>query len=97
MDDKTLRQLQALSGDLCDLWAEAAAVVWLRSLKLAKGGPDGFAEAKLMIGEKCKAQKDLIGRLNAGKLGATPLAVSAGVTRYLLKGVRANRRRLSRG
>jgi hypothetical protein len=45
MKDRTLRQLQALSEDLCALWQEAAAVVWLRSLKLAKGGQEGFAEA----------------------------------------------------
>lgn len=97
MNDRTLRQLQALGGDLCALGTEAAAVVWLRSLRLAKGGPDGLAEAQLMISEKFAAQQELIARLAAGKLGRTPLAVSAGMTRYVLKGVRANRRRLSRG
>lgn len=96
MDDKTLRQLQTLSSDLCALWTEAAAVVWLRSLKLAKGGSEGLAEAQLMVSEKFAAQQELIARLGAGKLGKTPLSVSAGVTRYVLKGVRANRRRLSR-
>jgi hypothetical protein len=97
MDDRTLRQLQALGGDLCALWGEAAVVLWLRSLKLAKGGPGARAEAQLMISEKFAAQQELVARLAAGKLGRTPLAVSAGVTRYVLKGVRANRRRLSRG
>jgi len=97
MDDRTLRQLQALGGDVCALWAEAAAVVCLRSLKLVKGGPEGLAEAQLMISEKFAAQQELMARLTAGKLGRTPLAVSAGITRYVLKGVRANRRRLSRG
>jgi hypothetical protein len=55
MDDRTLRQLQALGGDVCALWAEAAAVVCLRSLKLVKGGPEGLAEAQLMISEKFRS------------------------------------------
>jgi hypothetical protein len=97
MDDGTLRQLQALSGDLCALWGEAVAVVWLRSLRLAKGGPEGFAEAQLMVSEKLAAGEELLARLAAGRLGSTPLAATAGMTRYILKGVRANRRRLSRG
>jgi hypothetical protein len=96
MDDRTLRQLQALSCDICALWEDAAAVVWLRSLKLARGGQEGLAEAQLMVREKLTAQQDLIARLGAGKLGRTPLAVTGGVTRYVLKRVRANRRRLSR-
>jgi hypothetical protein len=95
MDDTTLRQLQALGGDLCALWAEAAAVVWLRSLKLARGGPAASAEAALLVREKYAAQLELLSRFGAGQLGASPLAVSGEVTRYLLKGVRANRRRLS--
>jgi hypothetical protein len=96
MNDRTLRQLHRLSGDLCALWEEAAAVVWLRSLKLARGGQEGLAEAQLMVSEKFAAQQDLIARFGAGKLGRTPLGVTGGVTRYVLKGVRANRRRLSR-
>jgi hypothetical protein len=31
-----------------------------------------------------------------GRLGTTPVAVAANATRYVLRGVRANRRRLSR-
>lgn len=97
MDDKTLRQLRMLSGDCFALWAEAASVVWLRASKLAKGGPDAMAEAGLMVGEKIAAHQDLLGKLADGKLGKTPLAVGTNATRYFLKGVRANRRRLSRG
>ncbi|MBW8753355.1 MAG: hypothetical protein JF595_04280 [Sphingomonadales bacterium] len=97
MDEKTLRQLQLIGGDLCALWAEAAAVVWLRSKKLAEGGPGGLAEAGLMFTEKFAASQDLLAQLAAGKLGKHPLAVTAKTTRYYLTGVRANRRRLSRG
>ncbi|HEX8056599.1 MAG TPA: hypothetical protein VF481_08055 [Novosphingobium sp.] len=97
MDEKTLRQLQTIGGDLCALWSEAASVVWLRSKKLAEGGPEAVAEAGLMVSEKLAANQDLLGKLVSGKLGKDPLAVTAKTTRYFLDGVRANRRRLSRG
>lgn len=97
MDEKTLRQLQMLGSDLCALWTEAASVVWLRSKKLAEGGPEGMAEVGLMVGEKIAANQELLVRLAAGQLGKNPLAVTAKATRYYLTGVRANRRRLSRG
>lgn len=97
MDKRTMRQLQMLGGDYCALWGEAAAVVWLRSRRLAGGGPEALAEAELMVSEKVAAQQELLQRLAQGRLGKTPLAVTATATRYLLKGVRANRRRLSRG
>ena len=97
MDGKTSRQLMMLGGELCALWMEAASVVWLRSSRLAKGGPDALAEAGLMVSEKIAAQQELLGRLATGKLGKTPIAVTASATRYVMKGVRANRKRLSRG
>jgi hypothetical protein len=97
MDEGTLRQLQALGGDLCALWAEAGAVIWLRSLRIAAGGEPAAREAYLMVCEKVAAQQALLAKLASGQLGKTPLAVSAEMTRYVLKGVRANRRRLLRG
>jgi hypothetical protein len=97
MDKQTLRQLQMLGGDYFALWGEAAAVVWLRSRRLLGGGPEALAEAELMVSEKVAAQQELAWRLAGGKLGKTPLAVTATATRYMLNGVRANRRRLSRG
>jgi hypothetical protein len=97
MDQKTLRQLQTIGGDLCALWTEATSVVWLRSKKLAEGGPEAMAEAGLMVSEKFAANQELLGNLFSGKLGKDPLAVTAKATRYYLTGVRANRRRLSRG
>lgn len=96
MNERTLRQVQRVGSDLCVLWVEAAWVVWLRAQALARGGPEAAAEARLMVGEKVAAQQELVGKLAAGELGATPLAVTANVTRHVLKGVRANRRRLSR-
>lgn len=87
--------MKILGGDLVALWGEAASVVWLRSQRIAQGGPEAMAEAGLMISEKIVAQQDLMAKLATGKLGRTPVAVATNTTRYFLKGVRANRRRLS--
>jgi hypothetical protein len=97
MDDKTLRQLQDIGTDLCALWVEAASVIWLRSHLIAGGGAQGAKEAKLMVSEKVAVHQELVAGLLAGRLGKTPLAVTARMTRRMLKGVRANRQRLSRG
>jgi hypothetical protein len=96
MEKGIFRQLQSLGDDLRALWTEAASVVWLRWLKLARGGPEAIDEAALLVGEKLAAQQELLARLATGRLGVTPLAVTSEVSRYLLKGVRDNRRRLSR-
>lgn len=96
MKERTLRQLRMLGSDWVALWGEAASVIWLRTAKIAQGGPEALAEAQLMVGEKIAAQQDLAQKLMAGKLGKTPLAVTANATRYMLDGVRANRRRLSK-
>jgi hypothetical protein len=97
MDKRALGQFRMLAADLCSLWIEAGSVVWLRTAKIARGGPEAMAEAELMISEKIAAQQDLLAKLAAGKLGQNPLAVTAGVTRYVLEGVQANRRRLAPG
>jgi hypothetical protein len=96
MDDRTLRQLQTLGHDLCALSLEAASVVWLRTQRIAGGGPGAAEEASLMVTEKIAAQQELFAALLAGRLGRTPLAITTAVTRRMLKGVRANRRRLAR-
>jgi hypothetical protein len=97
MNDKTLRQLRLLGDDLGALWMDAASVIWLRSLRIAQGGPAAAAEAELMVGEKIVAQQELWGKLAAGQLGENPLTVTMKATRHLRSRVRANRRRLSRG
>ncbi|RZK00035.1 MAG: hypothetical protein EOO76_14515 [Novosphingobium sp.] len=89
--------MKMLGGDLVALWGEAASVIWLRTQRIAQGGPEAMAEAGLMVSEKIAAQQDLLGKLATGKLGKTPIAIAANSTRYMLEGVRANRRRLSRG
>lgn len=96
MKRRTKPHVRMLAEDIPTLWCEAGAVVWLRSQRILGGGPKAAAEARLMIDEKIAAQQDLMGRLLSGKLGSDPLAITANATRYLVKGVRANRRRLSR-
>ena len=96
MDDKTFRQLQAIGSDVCSLWMEAASVVWLRTQRIAGGGSEATCEASLMVTEKISAQQEMLTALLTGRLGKTPLAITAAMTRHVLKGVRANRRRLSR-
>jgi hypothetical protein len=96
MDRKTLQQVGMLGGDMAALWFEVVSVVWLRSGKIVRGGRGAAAEAELMIGEKIAAHQELATRLATGRLGSTPVAVAANATRYVLRGVRANRRRLAR-
>ncbi len=71
------------------LAAESQRVIWLRTMKLAAGGPAAAQEASLMIAEKLTAATTAAGRL---ALGASPDSVVAGYR----KKVRANARRLSR-
>jgi hypothetical protein len=97
MDDRIVGQIGALGQDLCALWLEAGMVVWLRSLRLVGGGESAAREARLMVCEKLAAQQALLGKIATGELGQTPLAVGSGIARYVLNGVRANRRRLLRG
>ncbi|RUV66052.1 hypothetical protein EOA78_35460, partial [Mesorhizobium sp. M5C.F.Cr.IN.023.01.1.1] len=68
---------------------EAQQVIWLRTLRIAKGGKPAEREAKRMISEKIKAA----GR--AGTMFATG-APAGEVARMYRKKIRANRKRLSR-
>ena len=97
MDDKTLQECRALGGDLLKLWMEAACVVGLRSLRLARGGAKAAAEARLMVDEKIVAHQRFATAVVSGKHGASPLGVARAATRFYLHGVRANRRRLLAG
>jgi hypothetical protein len=83
-----------------DAWllgAEASMVVGLRSVRLLRGGPAACSEARLMVSEKVASSVELAGALAAGELGSSPKSVIGGTVSHYLKGVRANRKRLSRG
>lgn len=85
----------ALDGWL--LGAEACAVFGLRAWRLAGGGAEACSEARLMVVEKIDSTIALTTALVTGQLGTTPRAVVGSTVSHYLAGVRANRRRLSRG
>ena len=78
------------------LAAEAAAVIGLRSARLAAGGDAGTREAALMVQEKIGAALELQAELLGAGLTLTPLAGTQKALRHYRRKVAANRRRLSR-
>jgi hypothetical protein len=71
------------------LGAEAQQVIWLRTMKLAAGGPKAVREAKLLVKEKIEtAQKETLKLM----MGGSPDAL---VGNYRRK-VKANRKRLGK-
>jgi hypothetical protein len=75
--------------NLLSLGTEASQVVWLRSIKVAAGGPAAKREARRMVTEKVIAGHTEGLRLS---MGASPASVLA---RYRRR-VKANIRRLSK-
>ena len=75
---------------------EATAVIGLRTLKLAAGGPAGEAEARRMVSEKIDAGVALQALALTGALGFTPHTAAAKTLAHYRRKVRANRRRLSK-
>jgi hypothetical protein len=74
---------------LAQLSVEAQQVIWLRTMKLAAGGPKADREAKLMVQEKVDiAQKEALKLMMGGSQDAM-------VGNYRRK-VKANRKRLSK-
>jgi hypothetical protein len=68
---------------------ESQQVIWLRTMKLASGGPEANLEAHLMVSEKVEAAGQAAMHLLTGH---SPDSV---VTKYRRK-VRANVRRLAK-
>lgn len=80
-----------------DAWAlgiEAAAVMGLRTAKIAGGGDLDGREAQLMVAEKLQSSFELGMAMVTGGLGLTPLQGSRAVLRHYKGKVSANRRRL---
>jgi len=69
--------------DAWRLGLEASAVIGLRTLKIARGGASGQAEAKRMVNEKVEAAADLQARALTGGLGTTPVSASARTIAHL--------------
>jgi hypothetical protein len=78
-----------LSMDAAFLGLESQRVIGLRLIKIAAGGPGGYAEAHRMITEKTTAFAEAAATIAAG--GSTHKVV-----RRYRSHVRANERRLSR-
>jgi hypothetical protein len=81
-----------------DMWAlslEASAVMGLRTLKIAAGGPDAQAEAGRMIGEKVEALAALQTKALTGAMGLTAASATRATLKHYRRKVRANRRRLT--
>ena len=86
-----------LGFDAWSLGAESSAVIGLRLMKMAAGGPAADAEAALMVSEKIKAGLALKAMAMTGRLGATPHRAAATAVAHYRRKVRANRRRLAAG
>jgi hypothetical protein len=83
-----------------DAWAlgvESAAVIGLRTLRLAAGGAAARAEALRMVQEKVGAGLDLQARAMTGALGLSPSRAAAQTVRHYRRRVRSNLRRLRNG
>lgn len=82
-----------------DAWrlaTEASAVIGLRMLRIAAGGPAGDAEARLMVSEKVAAGLELQAKAVRGGLGVSPTDAAARTLNHYRRKVKANRRRLQR-
>jgi len=86
-----------LGGDAWMLNAEAATVISLRTLKIARGGAAGQAEARRMVTEKLESARALQIMALTGALGFTAPDVVDKTLKHYRRKVRANRRRLARG
>lgn len=76
------------------LGLEASAVIALRTLKIAAGGPAADAEARSMVREKIDAGLTLQAMALGGGLGVTAHGAAARTLAHYRRRVRANRRRL---
>lgn len=88
--------LVSLAFDSWSLALDASAVIGLRALTLASGGPAASAEARRMIEEKVGAAMDLQWLAITGGLGPTVHDAASRTVRHYTRRIRSNRRRLTR-
>ncbi len=74
---------------------ESSAVIGLRTMALAAGGPGAQVEAERMVREKIEAGLALQAKAMTGGLGLTPRGAAAKTVAHYRRRVRANRRRLA--
>lgn len=85
-----------LGMDAFALGVEAQAVVALRMMKFAAGGPAAASEATQMISEKLIAAAEIQAKVANGLLSGTSHLTPARTVAHYRRKVRANRRRLSK-
>ena len=86
-----------LGLDAWSLGLESSAVIGLRTLKLAGGGPAADAESRRMVEEKIRAGLEWQALALTGGLGLTPQRAAARTLVHYRRKVRANQRRLRKG
>ena len=85
----------AMTADAWLIGAEMGMVIWLRSLRIALGGPLAEREIRRMFSEKFAANVDFGTQLITGGAGTSTEAISASALNHYGPKVRANHRRLS--
>lgn len=78
------------------LGLEAAAVIGLRGMRLARGGPAAQSEVRRMATEKLEAALALQALALTGGLGTTAAVAASRTLQHYRRKVRANRRRLGK-
>ena len=86
-----------LSLNAWSLGLESAAVIGLRTMKLAAGGAAADIESRRMVDEKMRAGLELQTMALTGGLGITPHGATAKTLSHYRRKVRANQRRLLKG
>ena len=77
-----------------ELGIEAAAVISMRGVMVAEGGPDVAREMQLMISEKLLSGLELQIAFMTGAMGSNPATASRKMVRHYRSKVSANRARL---
>ncbi len=97
---KRRRRVDPWTRVATDAWmlgVEASAVVGLRMLKLAAGGPAARTESRRMVREKVAAAQSLQRLALTGGLGTSVPGAASKALRHYGRKAKANRRRLRKG
>lgn len=97
MTRRSGRPWLSIGSDAWRLGFKTATVVGLRTLVIARGGPEGEAESRHMVAEKVEAGLALSALVMTGRLGLTPASTTKRTLAHLQRKVTANRRRLTKG
>ncbi|MGV3456881.1 hypothetical protein [Sphingomonas sp.] len=95
MSKRSNRSWMNAGFDAWSLGWESAAVIGLRAVKIAQGGPEAQREAERMISEKLTAAYELQLAMMTGTMGMSPATTTRKALAHYRRKVRANARRLS--